>query len=96
MDAVVAFSPGEYFKSEGKSKTFVQDAARSITIPAFITSAKAEKKAWKSIFDSIPGQSKTSFVPTTSGNHGSRALWDKHSDSEQYWGALKTFLKTLP
>jgi len=96
MDAVMSFSPGEYFARFGKSKTFVQEATSSITMPVFITSAKGERDAWKAIFDGIASDDKHSFVPKTAGNHGSRALWAKFSDSEQYWEATRAFLKDIP
>ncbi len=96
MDAALAFSPGEYFGRFGKSKTFVEEAAKLIEAPVFITASKSEHKAWKSIFAAIPSKTKKSFVPETSGNHGSRALWKKQSDSEQYWDAVKSFLEGLP
>ncbi len=95
MDAALAFSPGEYFGKFGKSKTFVQEAAAGITIPVYITASKSEHKAWKAIFDAIVSETKVGFVPTTAGNHGSRALWEKHSDSEQYWDSVGDFLKSV-
>tara|TARA_R110002096_G_scaffold16898_8_gene57881 strand:- start:17701 stop:18570 length:870 start_codon:yes stop_codon:yes gene_type:complete len=96
MDAALAFSPGEYFGRFGKSKTYVEEAARLIEMPVFVTASKSEHKAWKAMFEAMPSKTKKSFVPTTAGNHGSRALWEKHSDSEQYWTAVKSFLDGLP
>ncbi len=95
VDAALAFSPAEYFMKFGKSKSFVQDAASKIKVPVFITATKKEHKAWKAIYEAIPSESKQGFVPETAGNHGSRALWDKKSDSEQYWDAVREFLKAL-
>ncbi len=93
MDAALSFSPGEYFARFGQSKSFVKDAAANIKMPVFITAAKDEHKTWKPIFEAIPSENKTGFVPKTKGNHGSRALWEKFSDSEQYWEAVRDFLK---
>ncbi len=95
MDAVLSFSPGEYFVKYGKSKDFVKSAAAKIKHPVFITSSKSEHKAWKKIYAAIPSTSKTSFLPKTAGNHGSRALWAKHEDASDYWVAVQAFLKTL-
>jgi len=95
MDAVLSFSPGEYFVRFGKSKTFVAEAASKIKMPVFITSAKKEESAWKAIFDAIPSTAKTSFVPSTKGNHGSRALWAKQADAEAYWKATQAFLRSV-
>ncbi len=95
VDAALAFSPAEYFVRFGKSKSFVQEAASKIQVPVFITATKKEHKAWKAIFEAIPSESKRGFVPESAGNHGSRALWDEKPDSEQYWDAVREFLKAL-
>ncbi len=95
MDAVLSFSPGEYFVKQGKSKTFIKSAASKIKAPVFITSSKSEHKSWKAIFAAIPSEKKASFLPSTKGNHGSRALWAKHKDADDYWEAVKAFLITL-
>lgn len=94
VDGVLSFSPGEYFSNMGESETFIQDAAQNIDIPIFITSAKNEESVWKPIFEAIPSDKKTSFLPETKGNHGSRALWKKFDDSQQYWDAIENFLQT--
>ena len=54
VDAILAFSPGEYFRNQGKSATFIKEGAEKITKPVFITSARNEKTAWWSIFEAIP------------------------------------------
>jgi dienelactone hydrolase len=95
MDAVLSFSPGEYFARFGKSKSYVKEAAAKMKAPVFITSAKDEHKSWKAIFEAIEVEQKTSFLPTTKGNHGSRALWAKHKDAEAYWTAVEQFLGGL-
>jgi dienelactone hydrolase len=94
-DAVLAFAPGEYFERFGKSKTWVREGARKLECPVFVTSARKELPNWKEIFDAIPSKAKTSFVPETDGNHGSRALWSAFDDSPAYWAAVEPFLKSL-
>ncbi len=94
-DATLAFAPGEYFAKRGKSKTWIQDAAAQIHKPVFITSARGEAKGWERIYKAIPSPRKAMFVPQTQGNHGSRALWDKFSDSPQYWQAVLRFLLSI-
>ena len=91
IDGVLSFSPGEYF---GK-KSFITTSAANIMVPVFITSAKSEKKSWSGIYDAIPSSKKQFFLPETKGNHGSRALWEKFSDNQNYWTAVKGFLKTI-
>ncbi len=94
VDGVVAFSPAEYFVKNGMSHTWVMDSAKYITVPVFITSAKKEKNRWSALYGAINSDSKLSFVPDTAGKHGSRALWKKYPDSEEYWTVLENFLKS--
>lgn len=88
IEAVLSFSPAEYFKP----KDFIQRSATNIKCPSFITSAQGEKEGWWNIYQSIATKTKTFYLPTTSGNHGSRALWKTFSDSDGYWMAVKGFL----
>ncbi|UTW44155.1 alpha/beta hydrolase [bacterium SCSIO 12696] len=95
-DAVLAFSPGEYFKKTGPNREkFITNSAQNIVIPAFITSAKREEKNWRPIYQAIPGSKKQGFVPESAGNHGSRALWEQFEDSGAYWEAVRGFLQSL-
>ncbi|MCW8936093.1 MAG: alpha/beta fold hydrolase [Gammaproteobacteria bacterium] len=94
VDAVLAFSPGEYFSHIGKSKTWIRDSAKNIKVPTFITSSKDEADSWKVIYEVIPSTTKTGFIPATAGRHGSRALWNKYIDSEKYWQAVIKFLNS--
>lgn len=94
VNGVLSFSPGEYFTRFGKSSTFVRDAASSIAVPVFIASAKKEQGQWQGIFTAISSAKKVSFLPTTAGNHGSRALWHRFGDNDVYWQAVTEFLAT--
>lgn len=93
IEGVLAFSPGEYFSSFGESKEFVKTSAQNITDPVFITSARNEKNNWWPIYESIGSENKVFYLPETSGNHGSRALWDDYPDHKGYWLAVEEFLK---
>jgi dienelactone hydrolase len=95
VDAALAFSPGEYFGRLGKPGAWIREAAGRIRQPVFITSARDERRAWAAIFDAIPAPSKTSYLPTTRGNHGARALWKRFADSPGYWTAVSAFLRTV-
>jgi len=92
VDGALSFAPGEYFASQGKSKTWIASSVTKALCPIFITSAKREHKGWKNIFAAIKADGKAQFLPKTAGNHGSRALWDKFSDSGDYWKAVESFL----
>ena len=93
VDGTLSFSPGEYFARLGKPRDWIASSAKKVKCPIFITSAKDEAGKWKPIFEAITVAGKTKFVPTTKGNHGSRALWDQFKDSGDYWKATKIFLK---
>ncbi len=91
-DVVLAFSPGEYYAKLGKPRDWVARAAAHLRAPVFIASARGEKSSWWSIYEAIPGKAKHYFLPSTAGNHGSRALWPRFSDSKAYWTAVEGFL----
>ena len=95
IDAVLAFSPAEYFVSQGKPRDFVISDAIHIDKPVFITSAKSEKSSWWGMYVAIPSENKAHFLPYTAGNHGSKALWSKFSDSKAYWKSVKSFLGSI-
>ncbi len=95
VDAVIAFSPGEYFVAQGKPRDYITSVGGSISQPTFITSAKSEKGNWWGIYVSITSDNKTYYLPETTGNHGAKALWRQNSDSDGYWQALKSFLASI-
>jgi len=85
-DAVMSFSPGEYFGD----KRYVRKSLPSLDVPVFITSAKNETGNWKKFLKDIKGVS-VGFVPKGRGRHGATALVSK--DGDEYWAALKEFLE---
>ena len=91
VSAVLAFSPGEYFKN-AKGPTYVQSFAKRVSQPLFVTSSKSEREQVKPIFDASPAKQKILFTPASKGQHGSRALWSKWPDSDVYWTAVNGFL----
>lgn len=92
INAVLSFSPGEYFGSND----FITSSAKNIKVPVFISSARNEKKSWADIYGAINTKSKQYFLPEGgSGNHGSRALWARNAQHKEYWIAVEAFLNTL-
>lgn len=87
---VLAFSPGEYFLYKGKK---IQEYAKDVRCPIFITSAKNELNYWEDIIKNIPEPLAYSFKPKVKGIHGSRALWTSTEGYETYWEAVENFLK---
>ncbi len=92
ITGVLAFSPGEYFKFEGK--TF-KEYAPEVKCPVFITSAKNELKAWATIYKYLPEIFAFKYEPEVKGIHGSRALWKTTEGNEYYWEAVKEFLGNI-
>jgi len=91
ISAVLSFAPGEYYKKQGKY--FIQNHVNHLTMPVFITSAKAEKKNWWKIYKAILSTEKTFFLPKTEGVHGAKALWENNPSHTFYWDAVRDFLK---
>jgi len=88
VDGVLAFSPGEYLSGLG-----VAQAAASIEVPVFITSAASETDQWSAIYEAIAGSEKVAFQPEQGGVHGSSALIpDRNANAEDYWQAVEAFL----
>ena len=92
VDGIVSFSPGEYFKNEGKSVDFIKKSASRVEVPIFVTSKGTEKDNWLEIYSSIPGKKKSFFLPDFEGKHGSVALWETSEGNEKYWKAVTLFL----
>jgi dienelactone hydrolase len=90
--AVLLFSPGEYFKLNGKK---VAEYAANITQPVFITSARSEEMDWRPIADQIKSEGSVFFVPEGNGRHGSSALFESAPDHAEYWTAVEAFLSSL-
>lgn len=90
VDAVVSFSPGEYFERQGAS--YIQSFAKRVTQPLFVTSSKTERAQAEPIFAASPSEKKILFTPASRGQHGSRALWAKWPDHDVYWAAINAFL----
>jgi len=86
-DAVVSFSPGEYFPD----RKLVSRSAAGIAVPVFITAARNEASQWQPISQAIGGGA-TGFIPRGAGRHGATALLT--SAREEYWSALRNFLAT--
>ncbi len=84
-DAVMSFSPGEYFSN----KSLVRSSAAKIKAPVFITAARNEMGQIKPIAKVVKSDV-TLFKPNGSGRHGATALLTKAGP--EYWAALEKFL----
>ncbi len=89
VDAVLSFSPGEYFKFENKR---IADWAKDVKCPVFVTSSKKEAQDCSLIFKNTSNKKNIQFIPEVSGFHGSKALWKNKNGHEKYREAVKKFL----
>ena len=85
-DAVIAFSPGEYFGGGN----YVSKRLGKLVDPVFLTAARGETGQWKPFETKITGPV-TGFQPRGNGRHGASALVS--GDGAEYWDALTKFLE---
>ncbi len=85
-DAVMSFSPGEYYGTN-----YVSQTLSGIKVPVFLTAARNETEQWRPFANNI-GAPVTGFVPKGVGRHGASALVSRNRD--EYWAALRKFLDT--
>ena len=93
VEAVIAFSPGNYFDEQ---KGALKEKLMALEIPMWVTSSKEEAPELTALLD--PASLKANqlqFIPTTEGKHGSKALWKTHENNEEYWEAINNFLKAI-
>ncbi|MEP3346083.1 MAG: dienelactone hydrolase family protein [Litoreibacter sp.] len=84
-DAVMSFSPGEYYGS----KNYVAKKVGDIKAPTFLTSARGEARQWQKFAGRI-GSPVVGFIPKGSGRHGASSL--DGNGAAEYWVALEGFL----
>ena len=84
-DAVMSFSPGEYFAD----KSLVRKSAAQITVPVFLTAARSEIDGLAPLIRAI-NSSLQLVSPKRAGKHGATALVS--NDSKEYWAGLERFL----
>lgn len=95
VQAVLAFSPGEYL---GRP-TLVHDAAMRIQVPIFVTSAKDAEEIGtaRDILAAAPAAIKVQYVPTQGGIHGSSTLIPSRDPrgAAENWREVLAFLSRL-
>jgi hypothetical protein len=92
IEAVVAFSPGEYFQPKMVLRSFLTDYDK----PIFIASTVNEKTFVNELISEIPDEMVHFFVPENGdGTHGAKALWEKQPQNEEIWLSLLLFFKKI-
>lgn len=92
VKAIVAFSPGEYFKPQIEMK----EAIKELSKPVFIACSQREISYVMEMMSLVDANHKTIFSPKTGiGEHGSKSLWKSCKTNKEYWLALMMFFNTL-
>lgn len=92
VDAIIAFSPGEYFEKGN----FVTNSIEGLNKPIFAASSLDEFPYLKTLFTKVPLSNVTLFAPSKGkGTHGSSALWKANTTNEEYWLALMLFFNQI-
>lgn len=92
IDAVMALSPGEYFKPDFS----IQNMAPEFKIPIFIAGNKIEEPYLKDIFFELKDEYKSLVNPSeNSVGRGAELLSEENPANNEYWMAVLIFIKTL-
>ena len=92
VNAVVAFSPGEFFRP----RITVRDSLNKISVPVLIAGSKQEYPYLSELASGIPASYRTIFVPTRhNGEHGTASLLSSDPASGDYWLSLLMFFRSL-
>lgn len=93
VQAIIAFSPGDYFGNAAPSLTTV---FTKIDKPFWITSSKEEAAALTALIgETNLKNDQSQFIPETDGYHGARVLWTGQKGADEYWNNLVAFLNKL-
>jgi len=92
IEAVIAFSPGEYFQPKMILKNFLSEYDK----PLFVASTTKEKPFVNELISEVGPELLNFYVPSDGeGIHGSKALWENQSQSEEVWLSLLLFFKKI-
>jgi len=90
--AVIAFSPGEYFKPEIDVQSIVAD----LKMPVYIACSDPEFPYIEDMFSELDSNRKIIFKPTFGpGVRGSAALLKNNPTRDEYWLSLLLFFKSI-
>jgi len=93
INAAIAFSGFDHFR---ENRTSLSVIIPKINKPLFMSSSKTEASIITDLLEGIRlKENQVHFIPNGIGDHGSKALWNGRTDAEEYWIAIKSFLKTI-
>lgn len=91
VQAVIAFSPGEYFPGHS-----VKETLAGFKKPYFVTGSLDEKPYIEELLSETNSSSGIIFSPQDGqGRHGASTLWKEEPSSSEYWLALIMFIRSL-
>ncbi len=92
IKAVIAFSPGEFFRPE----VTVKDSIADLRIPLFIYATSMEFEFVQQMISDIPDNYKKVYTPLKSrGEHGAKTLSQTSDSSDECWFELLLFFKKI-
>jgi len=92
VKAIVAYSPGEYFR-----KYFVlHDVLQNIDKPIYVAGSQLEYPYLEKLTELVPKRHLTLFQPQNDvGGSGAKVLWKTKEVSKEYWLSLLMFINKL-
>jgi dienelactone hydrolase len=92
VKAVIAFSPGEYFKPAIDMKTFLTGYPKSV----YVGTSDQEFNYIQDMFSGMDGKNKIIFRPNFGpGSRGTSALLRSNPTRDEYWLSLLIYFKSL-
>jgi pimeloyl-ACP methyl ester carboxylesterase len=92
VNAVVAFSPGEYFEPEISVKSVLKDFDK----PLFVSSSENEYSYILEMLDFAPEDIVTIYKHNEGNDyHGAKVLWESNKNSKECWLELLMFFRKI-
>jgi hypothetical protein len=92
VSAVIAFSPGEFFRPE----LVVKNAIAGVRQPLFVSATRLEYEFVQQMLSGIADENKYIYTPSKGkGEHGARMLWQTCDSSNECWLELMLFFKKI-
>ena len=92
IKAIIAYSPGEYFKN-----TYVlHDVLQNIDKPIYVAGSQLEYPYLQKLTELVPKRNLALFQPQNDiGDSGAKSLWKTKEVSKEYWLSLLMFINKL-
>jgi hypothetical protein len=92
VNAVIAFSPGEFFRPE----VVVKEAIAGITQPIFVSATGLEYNFITEMLSGVSEENKYFYSPSKGkGEHGAKMLWNSSQSADECWLDLLLFFKKI-